>query len=160
MVVESLVSQGYDAERLVPEEGDITLGERARRVNAWCSKLGRDNVILISIHNNAAGDGSAWMKGTGWEIWTSRGETKADALARCIYEAALETIPGIRVRKESGEPDKEKDFYILAKTQCPAVLTENFFQDNEEEVKFLESQDGKEKIARLHVEGIKKYIKG
>ena len=38
----------------MPEETDISLPERCRRVNEWCRQLGRQNVILISIHCNAA----------------------------------------------------------------------------------------------------------
>ena len=44
-------------------------------------------------------------------------------------------------------------------TICPAVLTENLFQDNEEDVKFLLSEEGKRAITRLHVESIMGYIK-
>ena len=43
-------------------------------------------------------------------------------------------------------------------TNCPAVLTENLFQDNLADVEFLLSEAGKEAIAELHVEGIMKYI--
>jgi len=56
-IVERLLSLGLDAELLVPEERDISLPERCRRVNTWCRRLGKDNVILISIHANAAGHG-------------------------------------------------------------------------------------------------------
>ena len=41
---------GLKAELLVPEERDISLSKRYRRVNAWCCRLGKDNVIVISIH--------------------------------------------------------------------------------------------------------------
>ena len=33
-----------------------------------------------------------------------------------------------------GDPDIEKDFYIIRHTSCPAVLTENLFMDNREDV--------------------------
>ena len=44
-------------------------------------------------------------------------------------------------------------------TKCPAVLTENMFQDNEEDVKLLLSEDGKQRIVDTHVNGIINYIK-
>lgn len=56
-VVKRLIELGYDAELLVPETEDICLKERVKRVNAVCSELGNNNVILISIHNNASGNG-------------------------------------------------------------------------------------------------------
>jgi N-acetylmuramoyl-L-alanine amidase len=43
-------------------------------------------------------------------------------------------------------------------TKCPAVLTENLFQDNKKDVEFLLSEKGKETIVNLHVEGIINYI--
>jgi N-acetylmuramoyl-L-alanine amidase len=45
-------------------------------------------------------------------------------------------------------------------TNCPAVLTENLFQDNENDVAFLLSDEGKKKIVDIHVQGILKYING
>ena len=54
-IVDALTARGLDATLLVPEETDISLPERCRRVNEWCRQLGKDNVLLISIHCNAAG---------------------------------------------------------------------------------------------------------
>ena len=44
-------------------------------------------------------------------------------------------------------------------TNCPAVLTENMFQDNKEDVDFLLSEEGKQMITYIHVNGIIDYIK-
>ena len=46
----------------------------------------------------------------------------------------------------------------MKNTPCPAVLTENMFQDNQDDVAFLKSEEGKEKIVDLHVNAIKKYL--
>ncbi|MBP5694104.1 MAG: N-acetylmuramoyl-L-alanine amidase, partial [Bacilli bacterium] len=43
-------------------------------------------------------------------------------------------------------------------TACAAVLTENLFQDNKEDVAFLLSEKGKEAIVQLHLNGILNYI--
>ena len=80
-VVNALTDLGHDAALLVPEQEDIPLPERCRRVNEWCRQLGKDNVILISIHANAAGRGDRWYDATGWCAYTTRGDTRADALA-------------------------------------------------------------------------------
>jgi N-acetylmuramoyl-L-alanine amidase len=50
------------------------------------------------------------------------------------------------------------NFTITSDTSCPAVLTENLFQDNKEEVQYLLSEEGKRNIVELHFEAIKKYI--
>ena len=52
-IVDKLLSAGFDAQLLVPEEDDISLKERVKRVNKACSDLGKENVLLISIHVNA-----------------------------------------------------------------------------------------------------------
>lgn len=165
--VARLMADGYDAELLVPEDADISLGERCVRANAWCDRLGAANVCLVSIHNNAAGDGSQWMTATGWEAWTTKGQTQGDRLADCLYDAAKKVFGGmlhdgsplkIRTDRTDGDRDKEENFTILRRSKCPAVLTENFFQDNRADVTWLESAAGFDAIVRLHVDGIKSYI--
>ncbi|WP_044534134.1 N-acetylmuramoyl-L-alanine amidase [Bacteroides intestinalis] len=151
-----LRKNGIDAERIVKEEIDVPLAERCRRANEYKAS----EAILVSIHCNAAGNESDWMSARGWEAWTSVGKTKADKLATCLYEDAEHCLPGMKIRKDmtDGDPDKESGFYILKHTRCPAVLTENLFQDNREDVEFLLSEEGKRAIVSLHVWGIMKYL--
>lgn len=151
-----LRKNGIDTERIVKEEIDVPLVERCRRANEYKAS----EAILVSIHCNAAGNGSDWMSARGWEAWTSVGKTKADRLATCLYEDAEHCLPGMKIRKDmtDGDPDKESGFYILKHTKCPAVLTENLFQDNREDVEFLLSEEGKRAIISLHVWGIMKYL--
>lgn len=151
-----LRKNGIDAERIVKKEIDVPLAERCRRVNEYKAS----EAILVSIHCNAAGNGSDWMSARGWEAWTSVGKTKADKLATCLYEGAEHCLPGMKIRKDmtDGDPDKESGFYMLKHTRCPAVLTENLFQDNREDVEFLLSEEGKRAIVSLHVWGIMKYL--
>ena len=151
-----LRKNGIDAERIVKEEIDVPLAERCRRANEYKAS----EAILVCIHCNAAGNESDWMSARGWEAWTSVGKTKADKLATCLYEDAEHCLPGMKIRKDmtDGDPDKESGFYILKHTRCPAVLTENLFQDNREDVEFLLSEEGKRAIVSLHVWGIMKYL--
>lgn len=153
-IVSSLKAKGLEAELLVPEERDVPLQERCARANRV-----KDS-ILVSIHLNAAGSGAKWMTARGWEAWTSVGQTKADKLAECLYQSASAHLKGMKLRKDTtdGDSDKESGFYILKHTSCPAVLTENLFQDNREDVDFLLTEEGKQKIADLHVDGICKYL--
>lgn len=157
MVVLGLRKHGIDAERIVKENIDVSLSERCKRANNIYRET-RKNAILVSIHCNAAGNGSQWMNARGWEAWTSVGQTKADALAEHLYKAAEET--GLKTRKDmtDGDVDKEGHLYILKHTKCPAVLTENFFQDNKEDVEYLLSSEGKRTVANIHVEGIINYL--
>ena len=159
-IQEHLIALGLDARLLVPELEDISLPERCRRVNTLCQELGKDQVLLISLHVNAAGNGREWMNARGWSCYTTRGNTKADSLASCLYGAANEHLPGQRLRTDytDGDPDIESNFYILRHTSCPAVLSENLFMDNREDVAFLESEEGAKAIVGLHVDGILQYL--
>lgn len=159
-VVQQLIYRGYDAELLVPEPYDVSLKARADRVNTLCQKLGKKNVLLVSIHVNAAGKGDKWYDATGWSCYTSRGQTAGDKLADALYSAAELHLPGRKIRKDytDGDPDLESDFFVLRHTLCAACLSENGFQDCELSLRFLESDEGKRAIVGLHVDGIINYI--
>ena len=159
-VVSDLRDRGLDAELLVPEDDGTSLAERVRRVNAACFLLGKQNVILVSIHVNAAGNGSKWLNATGWSVYTCKGQTESDRLAEILCEAAIKNFPGRRIRTDfsDGDSDWEEGFYILRKSLCPAVLTENFFMDNHSDLEYLQSKAGKQAIIDTHVEGIVEWL--
>ena len=133
---------------------------RVNYVNNLCSKYGANNCLYVSVHVNAAGMGTNWMNARGWLVYTSKGNTKSDLLADLLYKEAKELLPSVRSDFSDGDPDYESDFYVLAKTKCPAVLTENLFQDKKADVEFLTSEEGKNAIVKVHVDGILDYIKG
>ena len=159
-VVSELTDCGLDAQLLVPEETDIPLKERCRRENAISDALGRQNVILVSIHVNAAASDGKWHNATGWSAYTTPGITRADLLAYDLYQAAVKNLPGKKIRLFNGpeEPDFEENFYILKHSKAPAVLTENFFQDSLSDLRFLQSREGKDALTILHCEGIIEYL--
>ena len=163
-IVAALCARGHDARLLVPEDRDIALTERVRRVNALCDELGKDGVLLVSVHVNASpGSGEQWKTARGWSAYTTKGVTDADKLAACLIDAAEDVFKApLRVRKYSMADkysrDFEENFTILQKTLCPAVLTENFFQDNKEDVMYLKSEAGLRGCVDVHVRGILAYI--
>lgn len=131
---------------------------RCKVVNDLCKLYG--DCVYVSIHVNAASSDGKWHNGTGWEVYTTSGKTKADDLATCLYNAARYNASDKKMRTDysDGDPDKEAHLYVLKHTNCPAVLTENFFQDNKSDVDYLLSERGFHDIVRLHVEGILSYI--
>lgn len=161
-IVAGLKAKGYDASLIVPEDADISLGERVRRVNKICEKEGKSNVILVSVHANALGHAEKWYSADFWSVWTTKGRTKSDILATCLYDACKAVMPERKFGKQmaDGDVDYEENFYILRKTLCPAVLTENFFYTNKENLLFLASPEGRRKIAQGHINGIIDYLKG
>ena len=156
LVVERLRDRGLDAQLVVTETNDISLRTRAMRVNKACDQLGAQNVVLLSIHANASGDGREWRNAKGWSVYTTKGETRADMLAECLHIAFTKAFPDRKMRQDlqDGDADYEEDFYILRKTRCPAVLLENFFYDNYEECVFLLRLDTRQRIARAIEDGL------
>ena len=161
LILEGLVSAGVDASLVVTETNDVSLRNRVNRVNTICNRLGASNVLLVSIHANAAGNGSAWMNAKGWSCYTSKGKTKSDQVAECLYDAFEEEFQDRKIRKDmsDGDRDWEENFYVLEKSKCPAVLLENFFYDNREECAWMLQEETKRRIADAVVKGIIKYIK-
>lgn len=159
-IVADLIDRGHDAELIVPEDNDISLEERVRRVNKICLASDPSCVILVSIHVNAAGNGSKWLNATGWSVYTCKGQTESDRLADCLCEAAIKHFPGRRIRTDfsDSDPDWEENFSLLSNTLCPAVLTENFFMDSRSDLEYLQSRAGKQAVVDTHVEGIIEYI--
>ncbi len=132
---------------IAPEAEDISLNERVKRANSYHSQ---SSCIYLSVHANAGG-------GKGYEIYTSPGNTSSDKVATIFYEEFEKEFPDVKMRsdKSDGDVDKEANFYVLKNTRMPAVLTENFFMDNEQECKeYLMSLEGRDRIARAHYEAI------
>lgn len=178
-----LEAQGYTVYIDCPEDNvastqNAELTKRVKFVNDLCAKYGTANCIYVSIHNDAAGSGSKWLTAGGWTAYTSVGKTNADKLAECLYDAAEKHLKPyveymtagkktgaydakqkpFRTDTSDGDRDKEANFYVLKSTKCPAVLTENLFQDNKADVDFLLSDNGRQAIINLHTEGIIQYI--
>lgn len=157
-VSRELSLRGINTLLLVPEQTDIPLKERVRRANAWANKHGKQNVVLVSIHNNAAGADGKWHGATGFSVFISANASgKSKLLAQTFTDTAI--AMGLKGNR-SVPPEKYwvKSLAMTRDTICPAVLTENLFQDNEDDVKFLLSEEGKKAIVALHVNSILKYI--
>lgn len=127
------------------EHTDISLVERVQRANTWGSK----GCAYLSIHANAGG-------GRGYEIYTSKGETKSDKLATMFYSEFEREFPDVKMRSDmiDGDVDKEANFYVLKNTVMPAVLTESFFMDTEADCRVLMSPGGRDRIALAHFNAI------
>lgn len=157
-VVKELTKRGIDAVPIVEELWDVPLSERCVRANAIYRAAGK-KAILVSVHCNAAGSGAAWMKARGWSVFVSENASAASKrLAVCLAGAAVSE--NVKVRPQApGQLYWQQNLAMCRDTACPAVLTENFFQDNREDVDYLLSEEGKNTVVRIHVEGILEYLK-
>lgn len=141
----------------LPEETDVPLAERVNRANRAYVEAGKQ-AILVSIHCNAMGSGTEWMPARGWSVFVGgNASQKSKLLAQALAQVALNKK--VKVRQPSPRTLYwTADLYICRKTNCPAVLVENFFQDNREDVGFLLSEAGKQCVTDIMVEGIVNYL--
>ena len=139
---------------ITTEIQDIPLKQRVQRINKYVRQCGEgSHCIMISVHLNAAGNGQ-WMNARGFSVWTTKGQNNSDMLATICYNNAVKALNGIATtRKEmsDGDPDYESNFYIIKYSNCPAILTENLFQDNKQDVAILKTKEGFDAIVDLHV---------
>lgn len=152
-LAEMLLLDDRSCEVLVPEMSDVPLSERCRRANEIYDR-NNGRCFLISIHSNAGG-------GSGIEVYTSRGETRADAIAFELYNQLDEEFGGewpMRADWADGDPDKEENFYILSHTKCPAVLVELFFMDNEKDCRLILSGEGRQRCASAIYKAIRNIL--
>ncbi len=107
---------------------------------------------FVSIHCNAAANKQA----VGMEVWTSPGQTAADALATAIGQELMKAFISTPFRRDDsdGDLDKEGRLYVLTQTRCPAVLVECGFISNDEEARRLMEPGTIQELARAIALGI------
>lgn len=109
--------------------------------------------IILDLHSNAG-------KGIGYEIFTSRGQTDSDNLATKIFNETQRCFRDMRMRTDytDGDPDKEKNFDLLAKTLAPAVTIEHEFFDTENGVDKLTNIHTIDKFNQCTFDGVINYF--
>lgn len=145
-IIEALTRLKIPYVTIAPEYRDVTLRTRVNRANVYNS----NHAFLLSIHSNAGG-------GSGFEVFTTPGETRSDPIATIFGHAFKAEFPKQTLREDytDGDLDKERRFYILRKTNMPAILTENFFMDNIKDFQsFLNTREGRQRIINFHVNAI------
>lgn len=154
-----LKDKGITAIRIVTEENDVPLSTRVSRVNTICKEFGAQNCCVVSIHLDACppNDGK-WHNARGFSVRVAKNASqKSKKLARLLYEQA----EALNLKGNRSVPSEKywvQNLAICRDTNCAAVLTENLFQDNKEDVAFLLSKEGKDAIVQLHLNGIMNYI--
>jgi len=134
---------------------DLSLAYRVNIANRYPPA----DTIFVSIHSNASDEHNA----RGFEIYTTQGTTKSDALASCIGEEVKSYYDQLKLKLRfdfysDGDLDKEADFYVLRKTRCPAVLLECLFFDHWEDYQFLKNPEFQKELSWRIYQGIIKYM--
>lgn len=145
-IKEKLDKIGIKCVRLVTEDRDIKLSTRAARANKYVDNY---KCIMISVHCNAFKKPNT---GRGWEVWSTKAKNNSDKLAQCFLDEFPKMYKDKRLRGH-----KENNWTVLYETDCPCVLTENFFMDTYDECQYMLSEKGMDEIAELHVKAILRY---
>tara|TARA_R110002012_G_scaffold56875_1_gene146198 strand:+ start:409 stop:1245 length:837 start_codon:yes stop_codon:yes gene_type:complete len=146
---------GIECINLVDTEEDLPLRWRTDRANDIYRERQQSDgkkCIYVSVHANGFNKESAH----GWSVYTTVGETKSDKIAQILHEKAKAEFPDHKMRMDNrdGDADKESNFWVLRKVVMPSILSENFFMTNREESRLLLSEEGRDRIAKIHFEMI------
>ena len=160
-LIKMCAEAGIECVNLVDTQEDVSLSARTSKANDIYRKRADKGgkCIYVSIHANGFNEESA----NGWSCYTSIGETKSDKIATVLYEKAETEFPDEKMRKDTysdGDVDKEANFWVLAQTVMPAILSENFFMTNYDNCHdYLLSEEGRDRIAKIHFEMIQQIEK-
>lgn len=144
---------GIDCINLVPEDKDISLSERVRRIERVKKEqeLLGNRFVVFEIHCNAF-DGTA----RGYECFTTRKDNFSDTMANIWIEEMKAQFPDAKCRGH-----RQKDFKVIRESPAYAVLTEHFFFDNRQDVEENDYPEGYAKHATALIKSfhrIKKLI--
>ncbi len=151
-IIGGLRERGVSFTNVVSEITDVSLQDRCIRANR-IHRNGQLPVIYVSVHSNAAqpAPNSNWTSASGIETWHHKNSTNGKRIAG-VFQKHLIQATGWRNRKL--KTTKLRNLYVLNKTAMPAVLTENGFFNNKEEVKKLMRDDVRQAIADAHIAAI------
>lgn len=100
------------------------------------------------------------MNARGWSVYVAPNASQnSKNLATALKKAADNENLKVRLQY-SDRAYWTQSLAICRDTNCPAVLTENLFQDNRDDVDYLLSDEGKQAITNVHVNGIIDYLNG
>ena len=155
-----LRDSGFEVHTVSDNYNDNSLNDRVNKANQIAAKYGKGNCIYISIHSNAAGNGTDWKSASGASVHCCRKSSESSKrLARLIYKHVLDkgyngnrSIPQDHIWYN--------DFYVLKHTKMPAVLVENLFYDNKSDLKKLMDDEHRNEIVSYLYHGILKFAAG
>jgi len=132
---------------VVNSQEDIPLRERVRRANKMQAEKG--NCIYVSVHANAFGRGKEFNSVNGTCTFYHYRSTKGKILGESLQSHLAELTPfrdrGVRANETWA------NFYVLRKTNMPAVLSENGFMTNYDDASRLLEPGVRKLIAQAHV---------
>ncbi|MCB9264847.1 MAG: N-acetylmuramoyl-L-alanine amidase [Lewinellaceae bacterium] len=153
-IIRRLEEIGVEFYRVVPEEEDISLEERARRINNYNTRLPK---LAVSVHFNAAPPeegSSGWAKESvkGAEAWHYSGSGDGRRLGAVFLEKVIRKtgLYNRFVRSMEGRTE----FYLLRNTKPPVTQVENGYYNNRADAALLAQPAFRQRLADAYVEAI------
>lgn len=148
-------SGGFEAIDIVDSLEDVPLRKRVQAANKIHREKG--NCVYVSIHANAFGNGKDFNGAKGvctfHHYRSSTGKILAESLQKHLGERTDLRDRGVRSNEAWA------NFYVLRKTNMPAVLSENGFMTNYEDARALTEPNVRRNIALAHYSMIQEIEK-
>ena len=135
---------GHEVRLTRTDDTFVSLSDRAKMANDW----GAD--VFVSIHLNAF-NGAA----TGYEDYRHSTKTNGVELQNTMHQhiASIYKSNGIQDRGK-----KEANYAVLRETKMPAILTENGFIDNSNDMEKMKQDWFQNQVAKAHADGIAEFL--
>ncbi len=145
--IQSLLTKHYEnVEVKMSRTSDVakSLAQRTNEANAWMADF------YLSIHCKTSN-----RFAHGYEDYIHNSNSASSLTA--IYQDIMHTeIMRVNQLKDRGQ--KKANFYVLRKTNMPAILTENGFIDNGQDSALMKDSSWIQKVAQGHVNGLIKIF--
>ncbi len=136
----------FETVLVAPGDEDVPLEKRVQTANNSKADL------YVSIHANSSA-ANGWDTANGIEIFVVKLGYNAEKAAKAVLKHLVKGTP----QKNRGI--KEANFYVLRKTNMPAILIECGFMNNKEELKLLKSETFRQECAEEIAKGICEFFK-
>ena len=144
---EKVLSIGRRVEKYLSAAGCETVLVQLDSLQGICDRANDwDADFFVSIHCNAAN-----TKAQGTETYCYRNSATGREFATAIHNSIVKKFPELLDRGV-----KEAGFYVLAHTNCPAVLVETAFIDNAHDNKILVERE--DDFARAIAVGVTDFL--
>lgn len=156
-----LLAAGIPATRIVPENIDVPLAERARRVNEIYERLTVNgcSCLLLCITCSMTGRGYAWYYPSGFSAHVARnGKASCVELAKCLWIKAIDyELDGTAEIPASRYYISDTD--LCWRCRCTNAEARLIYLDNKEDNIRVINRDTLDKYSMALCDGIKGFIK-
>lgn len=143
-----LEAKGFRVEISNTTENEIGLSKRASFATNLEVEPGQTK-FLLSLHNNASGNGRSWGTATGYEIWTYKNPRSISyKMAEFIISELRYHFPELKMRVFGpNNLVKQQNYTVLKGAGYYAALLEWLFMDTQGDLKKLKDSKYNEKLA-------------